>query len=153
MFNVRVYGILINNQHQILLSDEYIRGKYYTKFPGGGLEHGEGTKDCLKREFLEEMNLIVDITHHIYTTDFFVESAFNPADQIISIYYAVRALEPIQFQLTSKRFDFTSEQLIKYEEHSCIETFRFVDLKNFSIDELSFPIDKVVMKMLLDESK
>jgi len=36
-FNLRVYGILINEKKQVLVSDEYIRGNYYTKFPGGGL--------------------------------------------------------------------------------------------------------------------
>ena len=49
MFNIRVYGILINEQKQVLVSDEFIRGNYYTKFPGGGLELGEGTRDCLKK--------------------------------------------------------------------------------------------------------
>ena len=57
LFNIRVYGILINDKKQVLVSDEFIRGSYYTKFPGGGLEFGEGTRDCLKREFKEEMNL------------------------------------------------------------------------------------------------
>ena len=42
MFNIRVYGILINDKKQVLVSDEFIRGGYYTKFPGGGLELGEG---------------------------------------------------------------------------------------------------------------
>ena len=67
MFNIRVYGILINEKKQVLVSDEYIRGGYYTKFCGGGLEKGEGTIDCLKREFMEEMSLIVDVTGHLYT--------------------------------------------------------------------------------------
>ena len=62
MFNIRVYGILINEKNQVLVADEYIRGGYYTKFPGGGLEFGEGTRDCLKREFKEEMNLKVVTT-------------------------------------------------------------------------------------------
>ncbi len=78
MFNIRVYGILINEQKQILVSDEFIRGNYYTKFPGGGLEIGEGTRDCLKREFKEEMNLNVEVGDHLYTTDFYQKSAFNP---------------------------------------------------------------------------
>ena len=43
--NIRVYGILINEQKQVLVSDELIRGGYYTKFPGGGLEYGEGTRE------------------------------------------------------------------------------------------------------------
>ena len=83
-FNIRVYGILINEDKKVLVSDEFIRGKYYTKFPGGGLEFGEGTRDCLKREFIEEMNLQVEVLDHIYTTDFFQESAFRPGDQILS---------------------------------------------------------------------
>ena len=82
---VRVYGILMNENKQVLVSDEYIRGEYYTKFPGGGLEIGEGTRDCLKREFMEEMNLKVSIGEHLYTTDFFQISAFNNAHQILSI--------------------------------------------------------------------
>ena len=61
MFTIRVYGILINEHKQVLVSDELIRGMYITKFPGGGLELGEGTRDCLKREFMEEMNLNVEI--------------------------------------------------------------------------------------------
>jgi ADP-ribose pyrophosphatase YjhB (NUDIX family) len=73
-FNIRVYGILINEQKQLLVSDEFIRGGYYTKFPGGGLEFGEGTRDCLKREFIEELNLKIEVLDHLYTTDFYQES-------------------------------------------------------------------------------
>ena len=46
--NIRVYGIIINDENQVLLSDELRFGNAFTKFPGGGLEWGEGTKDCLK---------------------------------------------------------------------------------------------------------
>jgi ADP-ribose pyrophosphatase YjhB (NUDIX family) len=148
MFNVRVYGILINDKKQLLLSDEFIRGNYYTKFPGGGLEMGEGTRDCLKREFLEEMNLHVEVGKHIYTTDFYQLSAFNADDQIISIYYAAKPLEPISFSLTNKKFYFTEDQLNIYKEKSAIETFRFVDLNTFSEKDVTLPIDKVVAAMI-----
>ena len=47
-FNIRVYGILINDRNELLVSDELIKGLQFTKFPGGGLEWGEGTMDCLK---------------------------------------------------------------------------------------------------------
>ena len=103
-FNIRVYGILINENRQVLVSDEFIRGNYYTKFPGGGLEFGEGTRDCLKREFKEEMDLEVEVGDHIYTTDYFQMSAFNPDHQIISIYYYAKALEPIKAPLRQKAF-------------------------------------------------
>src|ERR1700760_837137 len=96
MVNLRVYGILLGENKKVLVSDEYIRGEYYTKFPGGGLEFGEGTRECLKREFKEEMDLEVRVTDHIYTTDFFQMSAFNPEQQIIAVYYFAEALEEIK---------------------------------------------------------
>lgn len=148
MFNIRVYGILINNKKQVLVSDEFIRGKYYTKFPGGGLELGEGTRDCLRREFKEEMNLQVDVGEHIYTTDYYQISAFNPDHQIISIYYFVNALEPITAPLRIKEFDFDEDQMKIYEEVNEIETFRFIDWHSFSPHSVTLPIDKIVADII-----
>ncbi|MFI5155017.1 MAG: NUDIX domain-containing protein [Chitinophagales bacterium] len=148
MFNIRVYGILLGENKQVLVSDEFIRGNYYTKFPGGGLEFGEGTRDCLKREFKEEMNLEVKVTNHIYTTDFFQMSAFNQGHQIISIYYFVEALEAIRAPLRNKPFDFDERELALYERTGETETFRFILKKDFSSDMVSLPIDKVVADMV-----
>lgn len=148
MFNLRVYGILLGENKQVLVSDEFIRGSYYTKFPGGGLELGEGTRDCLKREFMEEMNLNVQVGEHIYTTDYFQMSAFNPEHQIISIYYFVQALEPITVPLRQKPFDFDEQQLAVYKERSETETFRFINWDDFSEESVTLPIDKIVAKML-----
>ena len=89
LFNVRVYGILVNKQNEVLISDEQLGNFAFTKFPGGGLEYGEGIIDALKREFIEECNLEIDVIRHLYTTDFFEKSSFNDS-QIISIYYLVR---------------------------------------------------------------
>ncbi len=147
-FNLRVYGILINEQQQVLVSDEHIRGGYFTKFPGGGLEFGEGTRDCLKREFMEEMGLPVEVGAHIYTTDYFQLSAFNPSHQIISIYYFARALEPIRVPLRSNPFEFDDEQRRIYEEKKEIETFRFINWDDFSEDSVTLPIDKIVSRMV-----
>lgn len=144
MFNLRVYGILINEHKQVLVSDEFIRGNYFTKFPGGGLEFGEGTRDCLKREFLEEMNLKVETGDHIYTTDYFQMSAFNPQHQIISIYYFARALEPIAAPIRTRPFDFDEKQLKVYGDTGETETFRFIEWDEFSPDSVTLPIDKIV---------
>jgi len=144
MFNMRVYGILINEKKQVLVSDEFIRGNFYTKFCGGGLELGEGTIDCLKREFMEEMNLKVEVTSHLYTTDFYQVSAFNPSHQIISIYYYVKALEEITVPLRTAPFQFDEEQLKVYAEKGETETFRFVEWDHFSPEAVSLPIDKIV---------
>ena len=144
MINLRVYGILLGENKKVLVSDEYIRGGYYTKFPGGGLEFGEGTRDCLKREFKEEMDLEVRIGDHLYTTDFFQMSAFNPEHQIISIYYFAEALEPIKAPLRTKPFDFDERELRIYAERKETETFRFIDWHQFSAESVTLPIDKVV---------
>ena len=148
MFNIRVYGILINAAKKVLVSDEFIRGNYYTKFPGGGLDFGEGTRDCLKREFKEEMDLEVEVGDHIYTTDFFQMSAFNPEHQIISIYYFVKALEEIKAPLRNREFDFDEDQLNIYKEKNEIETFRFINWEKFSAESVTLPIDKVVASMI-----
>jgi 8-oxo-dGTP diphosphatase len=152
-FNVRVYGLLINEQRQVLVSDEFIRGNYYTKFPGGGLEFGEGTRDCLKREFMEEMGLNVEIGEHLYTTDFFQMSAFNPEHQIVSIYYYAKALEPIKAPLRTKPFDFDEREMKLYNETGETETFRFIDWEEFSEEVVSLPIDKVVAGMVKSNLK
>jgi 8-oxo-dGTP diphosphatase len=148
MFNLRVYGVLINEKKQVLVSDELIRGAYITKFPGGGLEFGEGTRDCLKREFIEEMNLEVEVGEHIYTTDYFQISAFNPAHQIISIYYLAHPLGDITVPLRSKPFDFDEEQMKVYEATKETETFRFIDWSDFSSEALTLPIDKIVAEII-----
>jgi len=147
-FNLRVYGVLINEQKQVLVSDEYIRGSYYTKFPGGGLELGEGTRDCLKREFKEEMDLEIEVAEHLYTTDFYQVSAFNPAHQIISIYYLVRALENITVPLRTKEFDFDERQMEVYNRTKMTETFRFIDWDIFSEEKVTLPIDKIVASLV-----
>jgi len=150
-FNVRVYGILLNEHKQVLVSDEYIRGEYYTKFPGGGLEFGEGTRECLQREFKEEMNLDVSIENHIYTTDIFQMSAFTPEHQIIAIYYFAKALQPITVPIRTAAFDFDEQQLQVYEQTKQIETFRFIDWKNFTADAITLPIDKIVTSLLREK--
>lgn len=148
LFNVRVYGILTGKNKEVLVSDELIRGDYITKFPGGGLEFGEGTRDCLKREFKEEMNLDVKVKGHLYTTDFFQMSAFNPEHQIISIYYRVEALEEIRVPLRTSLFDFDEQQMETYRRTGETETFRFIAWHAFNELALTLPIDKVVAQML-----
>ena len=148
MFNVRVYGLLIDDSKKVLVSDEYIRGSYYTKFPGGGLEFGEGTRDCLRREFMEELNLEVEVTEHIYTTDFFQMSAFTPDQQIIAIYYFVKPLAPIMAPLRDRPFAFDERQMEIYRSTGETETFRMVEWTDFSGDAVTLPIDKVVADMV-----
>lgn len=144
LFNVRVYGILINEDNQVLISDERTQSVSFTKFPGGGLEYGEGIIDALKREFMEECNVQIEIIKHLYTTDFFEKSSFNDS-QIISIYYQVKALAPIGICLKQNPFDFDEEDT-NYDK---MEAFRFVDVKMLQKDSLTFKTDQVAWENFL----
>ncbi|TWI98120.1 NUDIX domain-containing protein [Mucilaginibacter frigoritolerans] len=141
-FNVRVYGLLVNEHNEVLISDEQEYGIRFTKFPGGGLEAGEGLVDGLKREFMEECNLKVEITNHFYTTDFFVKSAFNDS-QIISVYYKVKNMEPVNLIIKTKVFDFDGEGDV-------LQAFRWVKLEELKLDDFLFPTDQQVVKLLLN---
>lgn len=140
-FTIRVYGIWINNRHQILLSDERIGDFQFTKFPGGGLEFGEGIKDCLKREWNEELGVDIEVLNHIYTTDFFQSSAFDSFVQVISVYYKVKPIEEFRLVTSGKPFNFSYKS-------SQEESFRWEDLANVFEEHLTFPIDKKVLSMV-----
>lgn len=148
MFNIRVYGILINDENEVLVSDELIKGNHYTKFCGGGLEVGEGTINCLIREFKEEMDLEIEVISHLYTTDFYQKSIFNPNHQLISIYYLVKAMEPIKVAIRKNAFEFDDEQMKFYDKTKQIESFRFIKWNEFSAESMTLPIDKIAAKMV-----
>jgi len=140
-FNVRVYGLLINEHQEILVSDEQEYGMQFTKFPGGGLEYGEGLTDGLKREFVEECNAEIEVISHFYTTDFFVKSAFNDS-QIISVYYTVRNINTLDLNFKKKVFDFDGEGDV-------LQAFRWVKLSELREDDFTFPIDQYVAGLLI----
>jgi ADP-ribose pyrophosphatase YjhB (NUDIX family) len=143
-FNVRVYGLLINEKQEILLSDEEEFGQRFIKFPGGGLEYGEGLIEGLKREFLEECDLAIEVENHFYTTDFFVESVFG-GGQLISIYYMIKASQEINFKLGDFEFDFKNQDI------SAKQSFRFVSIKDLELKHVTFPIDKHVVNLLKEK--
>jgi ADP-ribose pyrophosphatase YjhB (NUDIX family) len=139
-FNIRVYGLLVNEQQEVLVTDEFRIGMYMTKFPGGGLEFGEGTIDCLKREFLEELNLNIEVKEHFYTTDYYQPAISFENMQLISIYYKVKANSDQPIQTTTKINDIP--------EVDGAQAFRWVKLDEINPDEFTFPIDKKVADLL-----
>ena len=136
-FNLRVYGLLIRNEH-VLVTDERRGGYFMTKFPGGGLEFGEGLEDCLKREFREELNIEITVETFFYTNEFLQVSAFNPKDQLQSFYFLVTSEAELNFEITSP---YTS---IENGE----QRFRWLPLNHISSKNFTFPIDKEIAKQL-----
>ncbi|MFT4202895.1 MAG: NUDIX domain-containing protein [Chitinophagaceae bacterium] len=148
---LRVYGFLIDTQKGLLVSDEYIRGTYFTKLPGGGLEMGEGTRDCLAREFLEETGVEVTVGAHIYTTDYFQPSAFRADQQFMGIYYFVHAADISLFKTHEKSFDFRSEQI--QDPNGEAEVLRWIPYEQMSPDIFQLPTDKIAMEIVLEKLK
>lgn len=146
IFNVRVYGLLINNKNEVLLSDEEINGFRFIKFPGGGLEYGEGLVDGLKREFKEECNLNIEIERHFYTTDFFVASAFG-GGQLISVYYLVNPVGELLFRISKCEFDFEGQNGVSKQ------CFRFVPIHQLLENSVTFLVDKHVVNLLKHKLK
>lgn len=142
-FNVRVYGLLINENGQILLSDEEEYGFRFSKFPGGGLEYGEGLIDALRREFVEECNAEVEIIEHFYTTDFFIKSVFNDS-QVISVYYIVKPIAVLMLNFKEKIFDFDSEG-------DLLQAFRWKDIAALEMEDVTFPTDQKVIELLKEK--
>lgn len=137
-FNIRVYGLLINDEQQILLSDEYRNGFAFTKFPGGGLEFGEGFSEALKREFLEEIGITIEVGELFYINDFYQESAFNPDHQLITLYFIVRYSDWKIIEANKHDFPLTKAG----EKH------RWISLTEITGEHLTFPIDKLVIEKL-----
>lgn len=140
-FNIRVYGLFINDKKEILLADEERFGMPMTKFPGGGLQYGEGTIDCLKREAREEFGQEIEVLEHFYTTDFFQQAYFHENQQLISIYYLARFIEAEGFRISEVPFDFATDK----EE---IISFRYKNISSLLEEELNFPVDRFVLRML-----
>ncbi len=133
-FNLRVYGILVQDEAILLLHENYA-GKPLVKFPGCGIEFGEGIIDTLKREFKEELNLEVTFNKHFYTQDFFVPSAFRENEQIQTFYYFVEVEDISQIQKLDEGIQ------------ECI-WMKFSELKDFTFP---LPVDEIVRKKLVQK--
>lgn len=136
-FNIRVYGILIQ-EGKVLITDEVRSGVKMTKFPGGGLEFGEGIEECLIREFKEELNVRIGVKTLFYINDFYQVSSFNKNEQLVSIYYLV-SLDEGEINTTETPF------LFETNEPQC---FRWLELNKITKNDVTFPIDKSVVEKL-----
>ena len=141
-FTIRVYAIIINDKKEVLLSDEFQEGMKMIKFPGGGMEFGEGTIDCLKREAVEEFGQEIEVLDHFYTTDFFQQAMFKKKYQVVSIYYLAKFKDEIKFKISDKVFDFKE---LKNESQS----FRWQPIENLKVNDITFAIDQKVAELLV----
>jgi ADP-ribose pyrophosphatase YjhB (NUDIX family) len=140
-FNIRVYGLLIW-ENKVLVSDEFLGGLEVTKFPGGGLEWGEGIGQCLAREFREELSIDIVPQRLFYLNDFFQPSAYHKNHQVISIYYLVSTTEPWEIGVA------LTPHAHPEKKHGS-QVFRWIELKDLDPSLFHFPIDKKAAEELM----
>ena len=130
---------------RLLVVDERVQRQTITKFPGGGLEWGEGTRTCLVREFKEESGIDIRVEGHVYTTDFFQQSAFIADDQIISIYYQVAPVCVTEHDCIKVM----TRQLQPDEE---ILGFRWIEMSQMKVKDVTLPIDQYLVGQILNSN-
>ncbi|KAB2814783.1 tRNA (5-methylaminomethyl-2-thiouridine)(34)-methyltransferase MnmD [Phaeocystidibacter luteus] len=140
-YTVRVYGIL-EKDNCLLVSRELYKGVRMFKFPGGGMEEGEGAIDALKREFVEELNLEVEVVDHLYTTDFFTASTFDQDIQVISIYYLVHPVDESELSTLNVDELGTMPQNKK-------ESFQWYPLERLSENMFTFTTERAAWRRLV----
>jgi len=126
---VRVYGLLRDEKGRYLVLEEYFRGGWITKFPGGGVEAHEGLLDALSREMQEELGVTVRKADHFYTTHFYQRSFYHTEARLLAVYYRVWWEGEIRL---------TSPQMRSF--------WLFPELMM-----LTFPVDRYVQRLLMGE--
>jgi ADP-ribose pyrophosphatase YjhB (NUDIX family) len=131
--NIRVYAIYLNEKNELMALDERYAGEKLIKLPGGGLEFGEGTIECLHREFAEELNLKIEVLEHFYTQEDFLVSRFRENEQLLTIYYTVNILNLDELKILDES----------------IENVKWISLQEEN--PLLLPIDKIVFEKLKEK--
>jgi len=140
-FNLRVYALIIDQSNRILVSDECRFGHFFTKFPGGGIEKNEGIVDALRRELQEELDAEMLDSSFFYVNDFHQVSAFDTEHSLVVFYYKVRVQSIEKLGISSYSIPFSEET----------EKQRWIFLSDLQVNDLTFPIDQVVLEKLKAE--
>jgi ADP-ribose pyrophosphatase YjhB (NUDIX family) len=87
-----VYGIYIENGKLLVIHKG--AGPYINRFdlPGGSLEEGESLTEAMRREFLEETGIEIEIEEQIGVSDFKFPSVWRDFTNVhqIAVYYSVK---------------------------------------------------------------
>ncbi|MCC9136899.1 NUDIX domain-containing protein [Pontibacter silvestris] len=136
---VRVCGICIKNNKLLLVQHQQtVNNTAFWAPPGGGLNYGESIKDCLKREFLEETRLEIDVSRFLFLNEFMEEPL-----HAVEMFFEVRT----KGERVATGFDPElppDNQLIEHVQYLTLDEIRKIERQNkhhilhhlFSLDDL-----------------
>lgn len=139
-----VYGICIEGDKLLVINKN--GGPYINRYdlPGGSLEQGESLAVAMKREFLEETGVEIEILKNIGVIDFQFPSNWREFTDVhhIAAYYLVRKIggelsEPLQFEgQDSLGALWISEQEVSIDNSSplVLKAFEWLKTKTLGID-------------------
>lgn len=83
----RVNGILIEDNEILLIKHKMGGGKFFWNVPGGGMKFGSSAVENLKREFIEETGLEIEVKDYLCTYEFLA-----PPLHAVELYFEVKAV-------------------------------------------------------------
>lgn len=128
-FNIRVYALCIVNNELLTLKEPFA-GNMVVKLPGGGLEFGEETADCLKREFKEELNLELTVNDAFYIQEDFVPSLAKDGKQLLTLFFFATIKDLHNLEIIDKN----------------IQEVNWIPLK--ANNPFTLPVDRIVFNKL-----
>ena len=139
-----VYGIYVKDEKLLVINKN--SGPYINRFdlPGGSLEDGETLSEAMKREFLEETGIEIEIIKNIGVTDFKLPWMWKEFSDVhhIAVYYLVRKVggklqTPEQFEgQDSLGAVWVTENDISFENASplVVKAFEWLKTGDLGID-------------------
>jgi 8-oxo-dGTP diphosphatase len=140
---IRVCGVCIEEDKILLINHTGIGEGAFWAPPGGGLQFGETTEACLKREFLEETGLRIEICDFLFACEF-IRMPLHALELFFSVSVLggtlIKGLDPEmgdnQIIQDVKFFDLTEMERLKSGELHGIfkkvaDPFKIVDLRGY----------------------
>ena len=149
-----VYGICEEDGKLLVINKN--GGPYINRYdlPGGSLEEGEALSQALKREFLEETGLVIEIEANIGVIDFKLPWLWKDYTDVhhIAVYYAVKRADgkvrvPEQFDgQDSLGAVWIAEKDISLDNASplVLKAFEWLKTKNLGIEVTTYEDWKVL---------
>lgn len=83
----RVNGILIQDDHILMIKHKMGNDRFFWNVPGGGMKYGSSAEENLKREFIEETGLEIRVKDYLCTYEY-----LHTPLHAVELYFEIEAI-------------------------------------------------------------